>query len=67
MEHAVVANCQHMACGACMTQSCCMQVLRQAAPSCNQLPQEEVWTHKSAATKEEDQIDAFFGIAVKRL
>lgn len=33
-----------------------LQVLRQAAPPCHQLPQEKVWAHEPAATKEEDQI-----------
>ena len=57
MEHALAANFMHLPGGPCIMQSCCMQVLRKAAPSCHQLPQEEVWTHKPAATKEEDQID----------
>ena len=39
-----------------------LQVLCQAAPPCNQLPQEEVWTHKPAAAKEEDQIDYLCGL-----
>lgn len=37
-------------------------MLCQAAPSCNQLPQEEVWTHKPVAAKEEDQIDDLSGL-----
>lgn len=44
-----------------------VKVLCKAAPPCNQLQKEEVWTHQPVAAKEEDQIGDCLDLGVSYL